>query len=290
MLIVNPFSGRGLTKNALGTIVSELCSGGYSVTVHYVGDSDPETLAYEYAKRHELVICAGGDGTLSSVVSGLLRSGASIPIGYIPTGTANDVASTLALPKDPSLAVRTIITGTPRSIDIGLFSGRYFTYIAAFGAFTGVAYKTKQSAKRALGHMAYVLGGIAGVFSIKARHTVVEYDGSTLEGDFIFGGVANSTSVAGLVKIDPKQVDLADGLFEVILVRRPIRPADLIDTLTSIVTKSYDGDNVLLLHASEVTFRFDEEVAWTIDGEDGGSHREAKISNCREAARIISGE
>ena len=287
MLIVNPLSGRGLSKTALGTIVTQLCSYEYAVTVYYATTAYPEELAFLYAKHHELVVCVGGDGTLSGVVSGMLRAGITIPVGYIPCGTANDIAATLALSRDPATAVETIINGSPLSIDIGLFSGRYFTYIAAFGAFTGIAYTTPQSAKRALGHFAYVLGGFADVFTVKARRTVVEFDNGIVEGDFVFGGVMNSTSVAGLIKLDPKHVDLADGMFEVILVKQPIGLADLLNTLGSLATSSYDGDNVLLLHTSKAVFTFEEEVAWTVDGENGGLHKEAEISNCREAVKII---
>ena len=287
MLLVNPRSGKGLTKAALGTITMQLCTGGQIVTVYYANEEDPESLALTYVKNHDLAICVGGDGTLSSFISGILRSGASVPIGYIPIGTANDVATTLALSKNPATAVKTIIEGSPRPLDIGSFEGRYFTYIAAFGAFTGVAYLTPQGAKRTLGHFAYILGGLADISSIKARHTVVEYDDNIIEGNFIFGCAANSTSVAGFVKLDPGQVDLADGLFEVILVRRPIGPADFFNIIRSILAKTYDGDNVLLFHAANVTFKLDEDVAWTVDGEDGGRHREARIINHHEAIRII---
>ena len=287
MLIVNPRSGRGLSRTALGSIVSQLCDGGCAVCVYFVDNCDPQALACEYAKNYDMVVCVGGDGTLSSAVSGLMLSGVSIPIGYIPTGTANDIATTLALSSDLSCAIRTIISGKPRPLDIGLFDGRYFTYIAAFGAFTGVAYSTTQGAKRALGHFAYVLGGIANVFSIKTRRTVVEYDGGTLMGDYIFGGVLNSTSVAGLVKLNPEHVDLADGKFEVILVKQPIGIASLLDTLRRILTNNYDGDNVSMLHTSKVRFMFDEEVEWTVDGEDGGLHKSAEITNCREAIKIM---
>ena len=287
MLIVNPFSGGGLSKSALGDIVSQFCNNGFVVTVYFAGESDPEALAFEYAKHHDLAVCAGGDGTLSAVVSGILRSGVSIPVGYIPNGTANDVATTLALPKKPSAAAQRIIDGTDRPHDIGLFSGRYFTYVAAFGAFTGVAYNTKQSAKRALGKFAYILGGLSNVFSVKARRTVVEHDGGVIKGDFIFGCVINSTSVAGLIKIDHKQVDLADGMFEVILVKRPISLADFFKTVTNTLSKRYNGDNVQLIHSSNVVFSFDEDVAWTVDGENGGMHKEARITNCHKAIRII---
>jgi len=287
MLIVNPFSGRGISRFAIGTIVSQLCSNGYFVTVYFSGEHSPGELAYEYSKHHELVVCAGGDGTLSSVVSGLMRAGVSIPVGYIPTGTANDVATTLALSKLPSEAVQTIINGKPRPLDIGLFSERYFTYIAAFGAFTGVAYTTPQNAKRSLGHFAYVLGGLADVSTIKARRTIVEYDENVIEGEFIFGAVVNSTSVAGLVKLDPKRVDLADGLFEIVLVRQPVDLAAFLDILASLAKQSYDGDNMQLLHASQVKFTFEEDVAWTVDGENGGLHKEVEIKNCHRAVSII---
>ncbi|MCL2046865.1 MAG: YegS/Rv2252/BmrU family lipid kinase [Oscillospiraceae bacterium] len=287
MLVVNPFSGRGLSKSALGTIVSLLCESGCGITVYYAGEEDPETLVLKNAKNHELVICVGGDGTLSAVISGLLRSSVNIPVGYIPTGTANDVATTLALSKNPAEAVKTILNGVPNPLDIGLFSGKYFTYIAAFGAFTGVAYKTQQSAKRALGHFAYVLGGVAEVFSIKSRRVIFEYDAGIIEGDYIFGGVMNSKSIAGMVKIDSRHVDLADGMFEVILVKQPIDLPSLLDTLGNIITQTYNSENVLMLHTSRAKFSFEEDVPWTIDGEDGGLHKNVDIINYHEAINIM---
>jgi len=287
MLVINPHSGRGLSKTALGTIVSNLCAADYVVTVYFANDMTPEELAYEHAGNYDLAVCVGGDGTLSSFVSGLLGSGVSIPIGYIPAGTANDIATTLTLSRDPSIAAQSIINGSPRALDIGRFSDRYFTYIAAFGAFTGVAYLTPQTAKRSLGHFAYVLGGLTDMATIKARRTIVEYDGNKVEGDFIFGGVLNSTSIAGLVKIAPERVDLADGMFEIVLVKQPVVLVDFLDILASLAVQTYDGDNVQMLHASKVKFTFEEDVAWTVDGENGGSHKEVEITNCHKAIEIV---
>ena len=287
MLLINPFSGRGVTKNAIGDILTQLCRGGYAVTAFFVGEESPEQLAYEHAKNYETLVCVGGDGTLSSVFSGIIRSGASVPVGYIPAGTANDMATTHALSKVHANAIKTIINGKPLQLDVGLFCGRYFAYIAAFGAFTSVSYLTSQNAKRALGHFAYVLGGVAEATAVKAFHAFVEHDGGEIEGDFIFGGVTNSTSVAGLVKFDPECVVLDDGLFEVVLVKQPANPADLIDILTGLAKHTYDGENLQLLHSSNIKFRFEEDVAWTIDGEDGGSHREVEIANCRKAVGLI---
>ena len=287
MRIFNPFSGRGISKSALGTIVSELCASDYVVSVYFAGQYTVEQLAYNFSKEHDLVVCVGGDGTLSNAVSGLMRSWSNVPIGYIPTGTANDVANTLALSKVLSTAAQNIINGRERYLDIGDFGGRFFTYIAAFGAFTGVSYQTKQSAKRALGQFAYVLGGLGVMTAIKPRRTIVEYDDGTVEGDYVFGAVVNSTSVAGLVKLDPERVDLSDGMFEIVLVRQPLNLVDFTAIVTSLSTRSYDGDNVIMLHSSRAKFTLDSEVSWVIDGEYGGDHQEIEIKNRREAIRII---
>ena len=166
-------------------------------------------------------------------------------------------------------------------------SDKFFVYIAAFGAFTGVSYSTTQGAKRALGHLAYVLDGLASVSAIRPRQTRIEYDGGTLEGEYIFGGVTNSTSVAGFVKLDCKDVDLGDGLFEVILVKNPLNATELGNTIASILSHTYDSENVRLLHTSKIRFTFDEEVEWTRDGENGGKHRVLDIENKQHALRII---
>jgi diacylglycerol kinase family enzyme len=234
-----------------------------------------------------------------------------VPVGYIPSGTANDVAYTLSLASEPTAAAQKIVDGKPRFLDVGKFRGdgvsprfgrvgrivrvvkerrsgfRYFTYIAAFGAFTGVSYMTPQSAKRSLGHFAYILGGLADMTAIKPYRTVVEYDGKTIEGDYIFGSVMNSASVAGFVRIDRELVDLADGLHEVVLIKQPVSVADFFDILATITAQEYSGDNVQMIRASKVRFLFDEPVSWTVDGEDGGSHKSVEIDNCHEAVRII---
>ena len=288
MLIVNPFSGRGVVNVFVGGIINQFCRNGDSVTVYYSGEKSLKQLMHEYSKNHDIVVSMGGDGTLSEVVSGLLEAGHSRPIGHIPSGTANDVATTLELSKNPITAAKSIINGEPRPYDIGLFADKHFTYIAAFGAFTSLAYSTPQSSKRALGHFAYVLGGIAEMGAIEARRTRIELDDEVIEGDFVFGCVSNSLSIAGIVKLNPDYVNLADGKFEVLLVRQPLIPTDFINILSGALAQTYDGDSVLIYHSSKVKFIFDDEVTWTIDGEDGGAHKEIEIKNIHKAIELIA--
>lgn len=287
MLIVNPFSGRGLSRNTLGTIVSLFSAEFYAVTVFTTRFGTPEELVRANAASFDMVVCVGGDGTVSSVASGLVQLPSPPPFGFIPTGTANDMASTLALPRDPAAAVKAVLHGQPHPLDIGCFNNDYFTYIAAFGAFTGVSYSTRQSAKRALGHLAYVIDGLASVPALRPQHTVITYDGGTIEGDYIFGGVTNSTSIAGFVKLDAEEVDLGDGLFEVILVKNPVNATELGTIISSLLNKTYDGENVLLLHTKKISFAFDTEVTWTKDGECGGAHRVLEIENLHHALNIM---
>ena len=289
LLLVNPSSGRGLTSSKLGDIVYRLALAGCSVTTHFTEPGKVPALAKKLGEKYPLLVCVGGDGTLSDTIAGLMElDEAKRPvIGYIPNGTANDVAATLSLSSDIAEAVDMILYGETIPLDVGSTIYGYFTYIAAFGAFTGVSYTTSQQAKRALGHFAYVLSGISELSTIKPQHTIVEYDGGIIDDSFVFGAVTNSTSVAGVMKLSATDVDLSDGKFEVVLIKYPMSFQELFDILTSISSHTYDSDNIKLLHTSQVKFTFDEPVAWTRDGENGGEHTQLDITNCPCAVNIL---
>ena len=229
----------------------------------------------------------GGDGTLSETTAGLAQISGAPDLGYIPMGTANDVAASLGLSENAAEAAQTIVTGRPMAMDLGLFnSGSFFTYIAAFGAFTDVSYVTPQQSKQALGHFAYVLEGMKSLPKLPTTHALVEYDKGEIEGDFIFGGVTNSTSLAGLIRLDSSLVELGDGLFEVILVRTPKSIIDLQTAFSEFVNKQYFGSQITILHSRSIRFHFPEPVAWTRDGENGGEHKDVHLENLQHAVHI----
>jgi YegS/Rv2252/BmrU family lipid kinase len=287
MLLINPYSGKGITKTKLVDIISRFAVRNCCVTTFFTQNHDTSRLARELGPQYDTLVCAGGDGTLSDVVAGLVDAENPPPIGYIPMGTANDVASTLSLSRNLDIAVETALEGEPVSLDVGLFGSQYFTYIAAFGAFTRVSYATPQNTKRALGHLAYVLGGIYELGSVHSRRVRIEYDGGVIEDNFVFGGVTNSLSVAGLVKLNPLDVNLGDGKFEVILVKNPVNLAELSELLLKIAQHNLTSPSVTLLHTSRVKFSFTEPVKWTRDGEDGGAHSRIEITNRPRAVRIL---
>lgn len=289
MLIINPVSGKGQARASMFNIMSVLCGDGRAVTVFMTGkQGDAEEFAREKASEFDMVVCIGGDGTLSEVFSGLMKVQSPPPVGYIPTGTANDMAATLKLSRNATKAAQAIINGKPHPVDVGKFGDSYFAYIAAFGAFTEVSYTTPQESKRALGHLAYVLEGMASLTRIASYHAVVEYDSGSVEGDFVFGGVTNSTSVAGLVRLNPTDVGLSDGEFEVILIKNPRNIGEMNSIVTSVLSQNYDPEYVTFLHTKKIKFFFDRPVAWTRDGESGGMFTVAEAENCCQALQIIT--
>lgn len=289
--IINPVAGRGMYKQGLGEALYTLYSAGYEPTLRFTSRAGEAVELAQLSEGYDLVCCLGGDGTLSEVTSGLmaLKPEQRPPIGYFPLGTANDVATTLKLPKsDPAAVARRIAEGSPMAWDVGVFGGdRYFTYVAAFGAFTDVSYETPQQSKQALGHLAYLLEGMNRLPKLPHYRTRVEMDGEVVEGDYIFGGVTNSTSVAGLVKLDPDMVALDDGEFEVALVKYPATLADLNALVSQAVSKNFNGEMMSIRKAHTVRFTFADPVPFTRDGEPGGVHTDVKIENAHSAVRII---
>ena len=279
-MIVNPRAGRRGFSRALGPALEIFDAAGYRLEVCFTQYSGHgRKLAAEHAAGSDLLVCMGGDGTLSEVVSGLMDVQARPQLGYIPMGSTNDMAATLGMPSGSAACARHILASGGRELDVGRTGdGQYFAYVAAFGAFTDVCYSTPQEAKNKLGHLAYLLEGGAQLANLPHYRCRVEYDGGAQEGDFIFGGLLNTVSMAGMLRFDESLVDLQDGRFELLLVRTPKNAVELSDAVTDLLTRRYRGKEVTLVQTSQARFLFQEPVPFTRDGEDGGTHRELLLS------------
>lgn len=290
MLIVNPSAGRGGYRYYFGEAMKTLADGGFRTELFFTGGPEEATeFARAYAAEFDAVACIGGDGTLSEVIGGLMKIPNPPPIGYIPMGTTNDVASTIGLPKNDTIgAARRIVEGTPHPFDVGGFGkDRYFAYIAAFGAFTEVSYATPQDQKRALGHLAYVLQGAQQLGKIEKLPVRVEYDDGVFEGELVYGSMSNSTSVAGIVRLRDEMVSLGDGMSELVLVQDPGTIDAYGEMITAVLTRSFDSKYLKVIQTRHARFIFDRPVAWTRDGEDGGKHRELELCNYHAPVRLI---
>ncbi len=290
LLIMNPIAGKTHGKASLYRVVDLFNNNGYEVTLLNTAYKGHATeLVQEHGGGYELIVCCGGDGTLNEVVSGMMRKGLKQPLGYIPAGTTNDFASSLKLSYNIEKAANAIMNGMKRNLDIGFFmESRYFNYIASFGAFTNSSYSTPQASKNTIGHLAYVLEGVKDIPNIRPYHIRIEADGNVYEDDYIFGAVSNSISIGGLVKLDTNQVDLNDGLFEIILIKNPKTPLELSRILRALTRKEYNDKMIDFIKVPEAVFYMEKQIPWSIDGEYEAGGKEIRVRNIQDAITLIS--
>lgn len=288
LLILNPISGKMTGKKHLADVIGKFCAADYAPMTFVTGAAgDATRLAARYGGDVDLVVVMGGDGTFTEVVTGLLQEGHTTPIGYIPCGSTNDFASAIGLKKTIPAAADAIINGTPHTYDVGLFGDRPFSYVASFGAFTRASYATPQNVKNALGHLAYLLEGIKDLGIIHPWHLSFEVDGNTVEGDYIFGAVSNSTTLGGILKLNKDIVDLNDGMLELLLVAMPRTIAELNECIVSLVEQRYDAPNLTFLSSREFAVSASAEMEWTLDGEWCGGVENVTIRNGHNAICLI---
>lgn len=288
--IFNLQSGKATIASKLANVIDMFTKAGYEVTARPTQERMDACAAAKYAcaQGFDLIVCSGGDGTLNEVIQGVMKSDEKLPIGYIPAGSTNDFARGVGIPKNIIDAVQWIIDGKPYACDIGGFNDKYFTYIAAFGAFTEVTYETPQQIKNYLGHAAYILNGLTRLNSIRSYHMIINADGEVFEDDYIFGMVTNSSSVAGLLSLNDFLLD--DGLYEVTLIKTPGNPLDLQRIIHSLLNIDIDIDTAYIksFRAANIRFECDEEIQWTIDGEYGGKLKNVTVKNNKQAIMLMA--
>ena len=288
LFLFNPKAGRSEIKNSLADILNIFTKGNYEVLVHpSQSRQDIEETIVRKGADFDLVVTCGGDGSLNEAINGLMRLGNQAPeLGYIPTGTVNDFAASHRISKNMLVAARDIVSGSVVETDIGCFNGRYFSYVAAFGAFPDVSYETPQVAKNRFGKNAYILEGIKRIPLLSSYHVVAETDDDeVIEDDVIFGMISNAISVGGFKLARSYDVTMDDGFFEVVFVKKA-----LIDFFNASVMLNAllhpNSDNVYTLRAKKIHVRCEDGLSWTLDGEDGGSCTEVTIENIKRSIRI----
>lgn len=288
LFFVNPAAGREEMHYQLMDVISQFTAAGYDIMCHPT--QKPQDITEVIARcgqEYDMIVSCGGDGTLNETVSGMMQLEKRPVLGYIPAGTVNDFATSLHIPKTIPEAVTNIIEGVPFPVDMGGFNEKYFTYVAAFGAFTKVSYATPHASKQALGRAAYILEGIRSLTDIRPIHVVAQSGGTVIEDDVILGMVSNATSVGGFKALDDSIVKMDDGLNELVLVRAPKVLADYNAIVGSLIARDFKPEHFHILQSDAVTLHFDEPVPWTLDGEYGGDTKEAVINNIPTPIRIM---
>ena len=291
LFLMNPFSGQKRANRYLADIFLLYSQAGYDVTVHMTtGPGSAREAVRRLGTDMDLIVCCGGDGTFNETVTGMIESGVKVPVGYIPAGSTNDFASSLKLSTNIMQAAKDVLEGEPVAYDVGKFGDRFFSYVASFGAFSRTSYTTPQSIKNALGHTAYLLEGIQEISQIRKEHVRMEMDDQVVEDDFLFGAICNSTSIGGILTLDPKQVDMADGLLEILLVRAPQNLTEITECIQAVQNQTFNCSMITYRSAPSVRVFADPEMPWTLDGEREDGRREVEVRNLHRAIRLMKKE
>ena len=278
LFIINSVSGKLALEDSLMNVVDIFAKADYDITIHMTkGEGDVEAMLKDCGDDYDLIVCCGGDGTLNCVAGTVYNEDIDVRIGYIPGGTTNDFAATHKIDTVTTVAASQIANGIEREVDLGVLNGKPFIYVAAFGVFSDVSYQTDREMKKVMGHMAYVLEGIRSLTKAKAYPLVVEHDGETIEGEFIYGMISNSRRVGGFELPILKNILYDDGEMEVTLVRKPKSAADTQKLINCFINQTPDDSILYMLKTASLKIVSDIEVPWSLDGEFGGSFKESEI-------------
>lgn len=288
LFLWNPRAGRTKAHSPLFDAAVILSEGGYLLDIRQTtAAGEAIKIAAQEGENYQLLVAVGGDGTLNEVISGLAELEHPPLLGYLPQGSTNDFAACLGISKDPVTAAKRLVNGREQELDIGQWNQRRFVYVASFGAFTRTSYSAPQNAKNALGHFAYILEGMKDLSNLRPYHVQLKADGECLDGDYLFGAVCNSTSIGGLMKLNPERVVLDDGKFELLLIPNPKSAQELQNLVWALLNQEYDREGVIFRHVSNIHLETEEELPWSLDGEYAASAPVVEIQNLQGALRIL---
>lgn len=289
LFIYNPVSGKGAIKSKLSYIIETISKEGIVTTIPTSSRGDGTKFIEQYIKDFDMVVCAGGDGTLNEVTTGYMNVDKKYrkPCAYIPSGTVNDFATSLGISKNITECVDSIAKSTIFPYDIGEFNEKYFNYIAGFGAFTQVAYTTSQNFKNTLGKTAYVLEAIKSLHKIKGIDVTIQTEKDEIKGNFIYGMICNTFSVGGIIRIGKDVVALDDGKFEAVFVKKPSNLIELQETINDALASKLNSKHFVYARSNRFRIEGKEEIEWTLDGEYGGKFKTANIVNHERAIDFL---
>lgn len=289
LFVVNPVAGKMMSSKYMMDILRIFNANDALPTVYTTKSSgDAGRYVEANASGYDRIVCCGGDGTFSEVVSGIIKANVNTPIGYIAAGSTNDLARTLGIPTDIKKAAENAVCGEPFGIDIGnINDSKIFTYVASFGLFTKTSYSTPQELKNILGHLAYLLEGVKELSNIKGYNMTIKTDSETVKGEFIFGAITNSLSIGGVFKYPRSRVSLNDGNFEIMMIKRPKDLVELGNIVASMNSGTFNDKNILFVQAPKLSVKIDSPCPFTLDGEYGGDYTQMEIENLKEKVTIL---
>ncbi|MGU3472829.1 diacylglycerol kinase [Paenibacillus sp. D51F] len=272
-LIYNPTSGREEMKKRLGDILTMLERGGIETSTHATaGEGDASIAAADAADRgFDMIIAAGGDGTLYEVINGLGEKENRPPLGILPVGTTNDFARALGIPRNLEYACELITRQYARPIDVGRAGKKYFINIAGGGSMTELTYEVPSKLKTLIGQLAYYMKGLEKMTRLRATEVFIQAEGiPEIHEEIMLFLICNSNSVGGFEKLAP-DARLDDGLFEVVVLKK-CNLAEFIRIVTLALRGEHFNDPHLIhFKTPRMQITTPDYVQLNLDGEYGGT-------------------
>ena len=275
LYIINPNSGTGITNTTITYIVSQLKTKYNLVDVlKTTKRGDARGFACDACGVYDTIVVSGGDGTLNEIIDGIANKDNRPKIGYIPTGTTNDLAHSLKISTNVKKSIKLILDDHTIKHDIFKAGDLYGIYVCAFGLFTGSSYNASQKAKKAFGKLAYYVNGAKELGKVRKFPISLKYNGEELKTDIILGVIANSKYVSGY-KINNK-ADCTDGNVNVILFKEKSKKRVSIKSLFNIF-KSFlfgiktikNSKDCIVLELNKFSCELNNKNVVNIDGEFG---------------------
>ena len=271
VVIYNPNSGKLTNRNDVKKVYKILENYGYDTEIIYTEYRGHAKKITKKLKDVDLLLCAGGDGTLNEVISGNIERRKPILLGHLPLGSVNDVAHMYGMSNNTVKNIAMLLNGTEKNIDVCLINNNPFVYVACMGAFVDISYATPRKLKEKYGKLAYVLYGIKQLKQ-KMNFQNIKYtvNGETYENKFSFIFITNSNRVGGMnIKNIYDDVKLDDNQFEVLMCQIKNK-WDIIKSLYYLKRRELnDIPGFTYFKTDRIKFEFEEiPPSWCIDGDE----------------------
>lgn len=267
--IYNPNSGNKNIVHKLDDIIAKYQLNGYTIVPHRISkDTTIEDGLKDINDNYNHILIAGGDGTIDRLVNYMKKNDIDIPIGILPTGTANDFANVLNIPLDIDLCIENIINSEPKYIDLGVINDDYFVNIASTGMFTDVSQRVDSNLKHSIGRISYIIKGVEDAlhlrkFNVTIRSKELEYDGDMYLILVLNGRTAGNISFAHNAMLD-------DGYLDVIIFKAMPIPKSipvLLDIIKGLPLDKHD--EIIYFKTDELYIDCSDSIVTDIDGERG---------------------
>ncbi|MDY0363878.1 MAG: YegS/Rv2252/BmrU family lipid kinase [Bacilli bacterium] len=273
IFIYNPESGKGRIKKRVPYIIQTLKRKYSTVDIHETkSKEDCIKASIDACGKYNAIIFSGGDGTFNDITCGVSSQDKRPILGYIPTGTVNDIAKNLKISRNIKKALKIILKGGYIKHDVGKINDTFFMYVAAVGTFSSVSYRTKRKTKKILGRLAYAFDGMNDLINPKITKVTVRCNDRSYISDAPLILILNSKSIGGVVF--NRHGHLNDGKFDLMIVRNS-RHNGLINIFRMIITgifrKNMDNKAVKHIKTSKIHVELQDDATWCVDGEAGPS-------------------